>query len=247
VSGEPAAPRPAATVVLLRPSARPSESPEVLMIRRTRSASFMADAWVFPGGRVEAADGVARDDGTPDEEGAFRRAAARELAEEAGVVVDPAELVCFAHWITPSAEPKRFSARFFVTEVPAAQVARHDAVEAVAHLWATPADLLERHREGQLQLPPPTLRTLEELAAHRTVSAGLAWARARPVVPILPKLVPLGETLAIVLPWDPDYAALPGDGLPIDPAHPLAAPPSRFVLKDGRWWSRLPLGPVPRP
>ena len=115
-----AQPRPAATVVLLRAGAG---GPEVLMVRRHRSSSFMADAYVFPGGRVEASDG--------EGEAAFPVAAARELAEEANLTVDPATLVPFAHWITPSAEGKRFDARFFVAAAPPDQTARHDSVETV--------------------------------------------------------------------------------------------------------------------
>lgn len=224
-----AEPRPAATVVVLQPG---PGGPEVLMVRRHRGSSFMADAYVFPGGRIEPGDG--------EGEAAFAVGAARELQEEAALVVDPAALVLFSRWITPSAEGKRFDARFFVAAAPAGQTARHDAVETVDHLWATPAEVLARYERGELKLPPPTIRNLEDLAPHASVEAALAWARSRPVTPILPKLVPLGDTLAIVLPWDPEYAALPGEGIPVDPAHPAARPPSRFVLRDGRWWGRPP-------
>jgi len=228
---EVVAPRPAATVVLLRPGAG-GGTPEVLMVRRHRGSSFMADAYVFPGGRVESADG--------EGEAAFAVAAARELAEEANVVVDPATLVPFARWITPSAEGKRFDARFFVAAAPANQVARHDSVETVDSLWATPAEVLARYERGELKLPPPTIRNLEDLALQVTVDAALAWARGRVVAPILPKLVPLDDTIAIVLPWDPEYATLPGEGIVIEPTHPVARPPSRFVLAEGRWWGRSP-------
>jgi 8-oxo-dGTP pyrophosphatase MutT (NUDIX family) len=225
---QPSVPRPAATVVVLRDT---SAGPEVLMLRRNRGASFMADAWVFPGGRVDEADGLG--------EIAFANAAARELAEEAAIRLPATELVPFAHWITPSAEPKRFDARFFVAVAPAGQVARHDAAETVDLLWATPAALLERHGRGELKLPPPTLCTLEELAPQPSVDAVLAWARRRAFTAILPKLVAVGETLAIVLPWDAEYEALPGEGMPIDVAHPVAsAARSRFVLAEGRWWGR---------
>ncbi len=54
--GEPATPRPAATVVLLREEGA-KERMEVLLLRRTRSAGFVPGAYVFPGGRVDPADG----------------------------------------------------------------------------------------------------------------------------------------------------------------------------------------------
>ena len=50
---EPAAPRPAATVLLLRDS---PEGIEVLMTRRSLTASFAPGAYVFPGGGIDALD-----------------------------------------------------------------------------------------------------------------------------------------------------------------------------------------------
>jgi len=49
----PAHPRPAATVVLVREG---EASPQVLLLRRNRSAGFVPGAFVFPGGRVDRAD-----------------------------------------------------------------------------------------------------------------------------------------------------------------------------------------------
>jgi 8-oxo-dGTP pyrophosphatase MutT (NUDIX family) len=224
-----AEPRPAATVVVLRDS---PAGPEVLMVRRTRGASFMADAYVFPGGRVEADDG--------EGEAAFPAAAARELREEAALSVDPAALVMFAHWITPAQEPKRFDARFFVCALPPGQEARHDTVETVDVLWATPADLLRQYVAGSLKLPPPTIRNLEDLSPHASVDAVLEWARGRVIAPILPKLAPIGSTIAIVFPWDVEYPSLPGEGRPIAADHPLATGASRLVLTEGRWWGQKP-------
>src|SRR5687768_1507429 len=47
------APRPAATLILLRAG---PQGPEVLMIQRTRSAVFLGGAYVFPGGAIDAQD-----------------------------------------------------------------------------------------------------------------------------------------------------------------------------------------------
>jgi 8-oxo-dGTP pyrophosphatase MutT (NUDIX family) len=51
--GAPVPARPAATIVLLRPG---PEGPEVLLVRRGRSAGFVPGAYVFPGGRVDEDD-----------------------------------------------------------------------------------------------------------------------------------------------------------------------------------------------
>jgi len=55
---EPAAPRPAATVLLLRDG---PAGVEVLMTRRSPTASFAPGAYVFPGGGIDAADAQAHD------------------------------------------------------------------------------------------------------------------------------------------------------------------------------------------
>ena len=55
---EPVAPRAAATVLLLRDT---PQGIEVLMTRRSESASFAPGAYVFPGGAIDAADADAHD------------------------------------------------------------------------------------------------------------------------------------------------------------------------------------------
>ena len=94
-----AEPRPASTVVLLRPS--PARF-EVFLVRRSDSIAFMGGAHVFPGGRVDPADRI-RDaqsltdgaessaarmsDVSSDQAIAHHVAALRELFEEAGVLL----------------------------------------------------------------------------------------------------------------------------------------------------------------
>jgi 8-oxo-dGTP pyrophosphatase MutT (NUDIX family) len=70
--------RPASTVVLLRPSASRFE---VFLVRRHDKVAFMGGAHVFPGGRVDVADGAL------DGARAFHVAAIRELFEEAGILL----------------------------------------------------------------------------------------------------------------------------------------------------------------
>jgi 8-oxo-dGTP pyrophosphatase MutT (NUDIX family) len=68
--------KPAATVMLLRDG---DDGVEVFMLRRTTAAVFASGMYVFPGGKVDAADGEG------DE--AFVAAAIRECFEEAGVLL----------------------------------------------------------------------------------------------------------------------------------------------------------------
>jgi 8-oxo-dGTP pyrophosphatase MutT (NUDIX family) len=92
-------PRPASTVVLARPA---SGGFQVFLVRRHDSIAFMGGAHVFPGGRVDEADhtsdaeawcdGVPQaiaslTDYSPGQAIAFHVAAARELFEEAGVLL----------------------------------------------------------------------------------------------------------------------------------------------------------------
>ena len=101
-AGSPVAPRPAASVLLVRPGT--SCPVEVYMIRRQKSMRFLGGFYAFPGGKVEASDGsevaFARCFGVssatalaafPPTDGlpplAFWVTAARELVEETGLLV----------------------------------------------------------------------------------------------------------------------------------------------------------------
>ena len=93
---EPAPPRPATTVLLLRPSRRgDTVSPlEVFMVVRHHQIDSFSGALVFPGGKLEDADGDKRlraRSGGPntigDDELKFRIAGVREAFEECGVLL----------------------------------------------------------------------------------------------------------------------------------------------------------------
>ena len=88
---EPAVTRPAATVLLLRDGVAGS-GVEVLMTRRSASASFAPGAYVFPGGGIDAADSdahriAARRRGQGDLHLTQAIAAIRESFEELGVLL----------------------------------------------------------------------------------------------------------------------------------------------------------------
>ena len=149
----------------------------------------------------------------------------------------PEQLSYYAHWITPSAEGKRFSARFYLAVLPAGQHPSFDAQETVDEAWVTPADALARAQA--LALPPPQVRILADLGGAATVDDALALAEvaAQHPHPIMPRMAPLaGGGFALLLPWDPAYATDgTGDSAPMPADHPLAVGPSRFVLEDRTW------------
>jgi 8-oxo-dGTP pyrophosphatase MutT (NUDIX family) len=257
--------REAASIILLR---RSSTGFEVFFVRRHRGSSFMASAYVFPGGAAEDGEDA-------------RTAGARELFEEAGVLLakksdeynrnsstlllsdqpdmrkrilggarakDVLELgglqwatdslVPWSPCITPSIEPQRFSARFFIVELPAGQEPSFDETETVDQLWISPADALAR--AGELQLPPPQVRTCMELAEQPTIRAALNAGKARGEEPhpIMPRLAP-GASPALLLPWDPEYlTAGTGESTPLTYHPSWARGPSRFV-RDGNVWMHV--------
>nr|HEX4313983.1 NUDIX hydrolase [Kofleriaceae bacterium] len=209
--------RDAAAVILLRRVDRAGDPFEVFLLRRRKGASFMAQAHVFPGGGCEPGEGA-------------RAAAVRELMEEAAVQVDPAALVPWAWWITPSAEnPRRFSARFFAAELPAGATPKFDGVETVDQVWLAPRDAPAM--SGQLRLPPPQLRTCWELAQYDSLDAVLGATRDAASA-VLPRVLVGEPTVTLVLPWDRDYAR--GVGEAIDYPRREAGP-SRYVMTADGW------------
>ncbi|MGH6854095.1 MAG: NUDIX hydrolase [Aestuariivirga sp.] len=133
-------PRDAATLILVR---RDSGGPRVLMGQRHGAHAFMPNKFVFPGGRLDAAD--ARAKVSLDLDGAvlaklmarmrtkpstararaFAMAAVRETFEETGLLFgrkdlaeapDLSGLIFFARAITPPGRARRFDSRFFVAD-----------------------------------------------------------------------------------------------------------------------------------
>jgi 8-oxo-dGTP pyrophosphatase MutT (NUDIX family) len=199
--GEPAVPRPAASVVLLRRGGKHSDRAlEVLLLKRTERARFMPNVWVFPGGAV--------DDGDGEDEAGFKACAVRELEEEAGIAL-PAdeELVLFSRWITPEVVSRRFDAWFFLALAPAHTPPRPDGVETTDAGWFEPAGALEAQAAGEIVLAFPTIKQLESLLPFGSSDEALAAHREVEVEAILPKVIGTPEDNRVVLPGDPDYPA----------------------------------------
>ena len=175
-------PRPAASVVLLRPA---PGGPEILYLRRNPSLAFHGDYWVFPGGRIDAADRAA---GGGDEAAAARRAAVREAHEEAGLRVPAASLAFAVHWTTPETSPIRFATWFFVAPATAGKV-ETDGTEILEHLWLRPADALERQRAREIKLAAPTFALTSRLAGFADVDSAMAAVAGWPDERLLGRLV----------------------------------------------------------
>ena len=79
-----AAVRRAAVVV---PYRRTADGVGVFWVKREKALAFAGGFYAFPGGKVDAADGAVAVVGASGQEAALRVAAARELLEEAGVLV----------------------------------------------------------------------------------------------------------------------------------------------------------------
>jgi 8-oxo-dGTP pyrophosphatase MutT (NUDIX family) len=274
----PSTPRPAATTILLRAAEGTCE----VLLQQRGQLGFMAGAFVFPGGRLDAEDQAprlfARCDLSPEE--AARRlgerpgtsealglhvAALRELFEEAGVLLArgpegriaasegpfpqlrrelharrtglleiaeahsllllTSELRYAARWVTPELEPKRFDARFFVACAPESALPSHDQLEAVESRWIAPREALRLGRERRIALPPPTMKTLELLAALGSPAEALSWAEAQNVVTVGPEAQLMDGRVLIVLPGDPLSTA----------PEPVFPGPTRYVLDGGFW------------
>jgi 8-oxo-dGTP pyrophosphatase MutT (NUDIX family) len=161
----------------------------------------------------------------------------RDALADRGLSLDLGTLRPFARWVTPVAESRRFDTRFFLAVAPSGQVGAHDDHETTASFWASPADVLSRFDRGEVELAPPTHRSLEILTNARSSDDAVRAAAACSLDPICPKLVHVVEpgltTVGLVLPGDPEHEV---------PEERVAGH-SRFVLREGKWRPE----PAPRP
>ncbi len=227
---------PAATVLPLRDAPRPGggSALEVLMLRKNSALAF-GGMWVFPGGRIDAEDWPG-DQPVPDdpdaELAAAATAAAREAMEEADLLVEPGALVPFSHWTPPEQEAmnsrKRFATWFFAARAPVGEDGEVtiDGGEIHEDAWVEPAEMLARRDAGEIQLVPPTVVTLHDLARFGTVDDVLAACRARRPFRYVTRILSIDGALATL--WQGDAAYDDGDPTATGPRH-------RLVMADDGW------------
>lgn len=230
---EPAVPRLAATIILVR------EDPFQVLMAERHSETVFASALVFPGGTVSAEDSetawhphLDRAEGLPAAERALRIAAVRETWEEAGILLAPGAGACplpadgqsfrdvvaslgvrldlgalhkIGHWITPLPAPQRFDTHFYVAAAGADAVAVCDGREIVRTEWMAPDEALRLAAAGVHDVMFPTRMNLKRLADAGSLAAAVANLGGRPPVTVLPTIERTAEGLRAVIPAEAGY------------------------------------------
>ena len=218
MSDAPASLIPAATVVCIRDGA---ESLEALLLRRNNALRAFAGAWVFPGGKVDAADGA---EGA-DEIECARSAAVREANEEAGLTLHPDDLVLFSLWIPPEQEKRRFKTWFFLAKIDA-QTVIIDEGEIHEHRWVRPKDVIINAPNPELPVLPPTFMTLQELSAAENADAAMSNTLNRDPPRFETRLQKRGDHRVVY--WEGDAAYETGE---LD----APGPRLRMILAETSW------------
>ena len=114
-----------------------------------------------------------------------------------GLVLRSDLLKAWAHWITPEAETRRFDTRFFVAALPQGQRTRDVGGEADKVLWLSAATAIEQGARQEINLMPPTHRTLSEMSAYASVEE--VFAAPREIVTYMPRIIEKDGRIVIEL------------------------------------------------
>lgn len=159
--------RDAVTAVLLHDG-------ELFLARRQTRLMAFPGYHAFPGGKVDRIE-----DETPFAAGpaavhptrllrALQRELQEELAFDLGAALTGGDIAAIAELgvaVTPDFVPTRFSTRFFRIDLRQRPAFTLDPEELLDGEWASPAAWLQRYRQGELLIAPPTLATIEALEA----------------------------------------------------------------------------------
>ena len=143
-----------------------------------------------------------------------------EVVAAEDLILAPDLLVPFAHWITPSAMPKRFDTHFFLAVAPSDQVGVHDGHESVDSVWITPARALAGVADGTYKMVFATHLNIVKLARWATTQAAIETARKTRVVTVEPDVLKLPDgSRRLRIPAEADYG-----GTEFHPDLPSAMP-----------------------
>jgi 8-oxo-dGTP pyrophosphatase MutT (NUDIX family) len=202
----PATAHASSSIILLRPS---KTGFQVLMERRCQTLKFAPGAYVFPGGRVDDVDHEnAKTYAGSFDDGAYRIAALRELAEETGVNLSASyaqELVYFAHWITPPQSPKRFETKFYLGQTTQDHILEKDDVETDEVCWVCPNEMLKQEEEGSVNMMFPTRLNLMKLIQSSTIEGALSKAKLEKVSTVMPEHEMRDGEMWFTIPKDAGY------------------------------------------
>jgi 8-oxo-dGTP pyrophosphatase MutT (NUDIX family) len=172
-------------------------------VERARRIGAIRETWE----ETSILVGAARDAAQPAK--ALNASSFRDFVERSGIRLRLSALTSFAHWITPTTEPRRFDTRFFVAAAPEGQVAVADGAEIVGIEWVSPSLAAAAARSGEWPIIFPTLMNLDRLAESDGIEAVIAAALARPSFTVLP-IVETAEdgTRVFLIPAEAGYSVI---------------------------------------
>ena len=124
-----------------------------------------------------------------------------DVVEGLGLTLAASRIAPWSRWITPvvgGVVRKRFDTRFFVAAVPPGQQPRHDNHEATESVWLAPRAALTQYWDGEIQLAPPQIMSLAQLARHGSVEDVLRGARERKPPTIQPEPIQTGDGVRVI-------------------------------------------------
>jgi len=148
--------------------------------------------------------------------------------EALGLPLPTRALQPWSRWITPkvpSVTNKRFDTRFFVAKAPVGQIAAHDNHEATETLWIRPAAALQRYWNHDMDLAPPQIMTLSQLARFEQADDALASARQHAPALIEPEPFDQDGQRVICYPGDPRHSR----------SEPIWPGPTRLTYRNKRF------------
>ena len=94
-----------------------------------------------------------------------------QLLVRRGLVLRSDLLSAQGHWLTPAFESRRYDTWFFAALLPDGQIPDDDTTEADVADWTDPQALLDAYRTGGALLLPPTIVSVETVAAATSATA----------------------------------------------------------------------------